>query len=224
MNESKLEQLALALSDPSRLELLTRLLAGPATVTELVAVTGLSQPNASNHLAVLRRAGLVRGDRAGRQVRYRLAGSAAAQLVEGVVAALGARSARPPEGSALAEARSCYDHLAGRLGVALLDALVDAGALGRPHRGGAIDMGPHAEKIFGRLGVDLDSAADSRRRFAFSCLDWTERRAHLGGALGAAVLERFLDAGWVKRRGRTRAVLLTHAGRSALVEKLGARA
>jgi DNA-binding transcriptional ArsR family regulator len=221
MNKNNHAGVARALSDPARLDLLTRLFDGPATVTELVALTGLSQPNVSNHFAVLRDEGLVKGDRAGRQVRYRLANASVAQLVEGIVAVAGSGSGRPPAGSPIAEARTCYDHLAGRLGVALLEGLVNKGALGAPRRGGAIDLGDKADRVFKLLGVDLESVAQGRRRFAFSCLDWTERRGHLGGALGAEVLDRLLDAGWVSRRSDTRAVLLTDRGRKGLARTLG---
>jgi len=208
--------MARALSDPLRLEILSLLLAGPATVAELVSTTRSTQPNVSNHLAVLRARGLVRGDRAGRQVRYRLAGPSVGQLVEALAALAGSETGRPPPASPLAEARSCYDHLAGRLGVAVLDALVKEQAVGPAGRGGVVDLGPRADQILDRLGVDGARAARSRRRFAFACLDWTERRAHLGGALGAELFGRFLEAGWVVREPGTRAVLLTPRGRRAL--------
>src|SRR5262245_8779601 len=104
--------MARALSDPLRLALLSSLLSGPATVAELVADGGASQPNVSNHLAVLRHDGLVLGERAGRQVRYRLASPTVGQFVEALVAIAGPRDGRPPPASPLAEARSCYDHLA----------------------------------------------------------------------------------------------------------------
>jgi DNA-binding transcriptional ArsR family regulator len=212
MRGSDADGVARALGDPTRVRILVRLLHGPATVADLVAHTDSTQPNVSNHLAVLRDQRLVRGERTGRQVRYRLANASVAQLVEAVVA-VSTTADRPPPESPLAEARTCYDHLAGRLGVALLEGLVREGAIASPGRGGVVDLGPRATAVFERLGVDVAEAAKARRRFAFACLDWTERRAHLGGALGAAVASRLLDLGWVQRQEGSRALLLTGKGR-----------
>ena len=214
---------AQALADPLRLALLERLLDGPAAVAELVAATGASQPNASNHLALLRERGLVRADRQGRQVTYRLRDGTVAQLIEALAGAARARAARPRAPAPLALARTCYDHLAGRLGVRLLAALVERGALApaSPQQGTPIDPGPNAREVLGGLGVDLAAAARGRRRLALACVDWTERRPHLGGALGKALCDRFVTAGWVLRQPGTRAVLLTAAGREVLRERLG---
>jgi DNA-binding transcriptional ArsR family regulator len=212
MRGTKADGVARALGDATRIRILVRLLHGPATVVDLVAHAGSTQPNVSNHLAVLRDQGLVRGARTGRQVRYRLASASVAQLVEAIVA-VSTTGDRPPPESPLVEARTCYDHLAGRLGVALLAALVRKGAIASPGGDGVIDLGRKATAVFGRLGVDLAEAAKARRRFAFACLDWTERRAHLGGALGAAVASRLLEVGWVQRQEGTRALLLTTKGR-----------
>ena len=124
----------------------------------------------------------------------------------------------------MAEARTCYDHLAGKLGVGLYGALVDSGAL-LPGGGmrGEVRPGPTAEEVFGRMGLDLQetTAEAGRRRFAFACPDWTERVAHLGGALGAAVCARFFQEGWVSRREGSRAITLTDAGRRAVREHFG---
>jgi len=105
--------------------------------------------------------------------------------------------------------------------VAVLDALVRKQALGPPGPGGAIDLGPGADRVFHALGVDPAEAAKARRRFAFACLDWSERRAHLGGSLGAALLDRLLASGWVVRQPGTRALLVTTEGRRGLRRTLG---
>jgi DNA-binding transcriptional ArsR family regulator len=220
IQERYAEGVARALGEPTRIRILARLLHGPATVADLVAHSGSTQPNISNHLAVLRTQGLVRGDRAGRQVRYRLATASVAQLVEAIVAISDTGSRRPPSNSPLAEARTCYDHLAGRLGVTVLEALVREGAITAPGRGGIIHLGDRTE-LFDLLGVDISQAAKARRRFAFRCLDWTERRAHLGGALGAALTSRLLEIGWLQPQQRTRALLLTSKGRRGLKRTLG---
>ncbi len=225
-----------ALGDPLRISILEELMGGPAAVSDLVAATGRRQPNVSNHLAVLREAGLVRQSRRGRQALYELRDASVAALIEAIVTVAQpkprptARATRvtPP----LAAARTCYDHLAGRLGVAVFDALVRLGALeppedvapGRPRPlGKAADakLGPDAAAVFGRLGIDLGTVRQSgRRRLSPLCLDWTELRPHLGGALGAAFWSRAISEGWVVPQPGTRAVLLTPAGRREIARLL----
>jgi DNA-binding transcriptional ArsR family regulator len=216
MRDVQTERLAKALGDPLRVRILERLIDGPGTVTDLVTFTGSGQPNVSNHLAILREAGLVRATRTGRQMHYELAGPETAHLVEALMT-IGGPLGRPAPPSPIAEARRCYDHLAGRLGVRILDGLVEQGALARPAGDDAIDLGHGAERVFERLGVDLGRAAQARRRrFAYACLDWTERRPHLGGALGAEVYRRLVEAGWLLPQKGTRAVLPTSSGRRTL--------
>ena len=204
---------AQALADPLRFAVLLRLLEGPATVTHLVGLTGASQPNVSNHLALLRSHGLVKARRQGRQAEYEIAGPKAAQAVEALsaFAAGGGRAPRAP--APLALARTCYDHLAGVLGVAVLDGLVRVGAVTKPERSsGAIRLRGHPKGALERLGVDVDGALARRRKFAYGCLDWTERRPHLGGSLGASLCSRFFEARWIRHARGTRAVLLTDDG------------
>jgi len=191
-----------AIGDPVRLRLLQELMAGPAAVSELVRRLKAGQSNVSNHLSLLRAAALVVSRRRGRLIEYALAGPAVAQLVE----VLSSLAGPPPAArrAELAEARTCYDHLAGRLGVALFDRLTESGAIVDEHRSGVLRLGPHANEVFGRLGVALGRLPRSRRRFAFRCLDWTERRPHLGGALGAEVARAFERQGWTRRRPRSR--------------------
>jgi hypothetical protein len=114
----------------------------------------------------------------------------------------------------------CYDHVAGRLGVALLEALIREGALDRSSRSRTMRLGPRTD-LFDRLRIDVASAASARRRFAFSCLDWTERRGHLGGALGASLADRLLELGWLRRVDGTRALVVTAKGRRGLRRTLG---
>lgn len=214
--------LARALGDPLRIAILHRLMEGPAAVAELVAQTGEPQPKVSNHLATLRERKLVVSRRTRRQVVYELRQPSVAQLVETLLAIAGppAKSVRLP--SSIALARTCYDHLAGRLGVAVLDRLMGLGAIVSSDRvRGDLRLGPTGAELFGRLGVDTKTPVAARRRFAFDCLDWTERRHHLGGWLGARLCERALRAGWVVRHRTTRAVLVTLAGRRALKRYLG---
>ncbi len=224
-----------ALADPLRLSMLRELMGGPATVSELTALTGATQPNVSNHLALLRERGLVRATREGRQMLYELRDPAVASLIETLVAVADAPEKRAAERVTppLARARLCYDHLAGEVGVALFDALVARDALrltpavattaraGRTGPSAAVELGPAGDGIFADLGVAVADARREKRRFAFACVDWTERRPHLGGALGAAVCAAAVAHGWVARQPGTRAVIVTDAGWQALREHLG---
>lgn len=226
-----------ALADPLRLDIIRELMGGPATVSELTALTGATQPNISNHLALLRERGLVRATREGRQMRYEARDPAVASLIEALVAVAGAPEKPAPERATppLALARVCYDHLAGQVGVALFDALVAHDALrmipaaqtAQPHAGragsasAAVELGPAGEALFAEVGVATHVAQRSKRRFAFACVDWTERRPHLGGALGAALYTAAVAQGWVARQPGSRAVIVTEAGRQALRERLG---
>ena len=215
-------KLAGALADPLRLAVIGRLMEGPAAVAELVSELGESQSKVSNHLAVLRESGLIKGERRGRQVVYDIADPAVAELIESLSVVAGSPDRSPYRRSdPLAQARTCYDHLAGKLGVSLFDTLVSAGALLPAEDWDAAELGPTGKETFERLGVDLASAERARRRFAFACPDWIEQRPHLGGALGAAVYARFSHAGWVRKRAETREVLLTSSGKQALSQCLG---
>lgn len=213
---------AQAVADGTRLEILHRLVEGPAAVSEIAASLAESQPKVSNHLAVLREAGLVHFVREGRKSIYRLSGASVAVLIESISAL-----ARGPDASKatpeLAAARTCYDHLAGTLGVQLFDWLLTERALTRNRRDpDAIELGPKGHEIFGRLGVDLETTTRKRRRFALACLDWTEKKTHLGGSLGAAVADVFLQRSWIVRRSGSRALSLSANGKRQL-RRLGVR-
>jgi DNA-binding transcriptional ArsR family regulator len=217
----RLLEITQALADPLRLAVLHHLMAGPATVSELMTVVGSEQPRLSNHLAVLRRSNLVRSTRQGRQVIYELHDGAVGQLVESL-RQIGGAPPRTAKSVPIAHARTCYDHLAGRLGVAVFKALVDRRAVKtQTDVPGNVELGPQAGPLFGTLGVGLDAVMRERRRFAFACLDWTERKPHLGGALGAALCAELVGCGWIVRRPGTRAVLLTRAGARGLKRTLG---
>ena len=217
----RLVAVAQALADPLRLAVLHHLMGGRSSVSELMTLVGSEQSRLSNHLAVLRERGLVRATRQGRQVFYELFDGAVARLVESL-SQIGAAPARTMKSAPVARARTCYDHLAGRLGVAVFKALVDDGALVPPRDvPGDVELGSGAPRVFARLGVDLDGARRERRRFATACLDWTERQPHLGGALGAAVWSEVVSRGWIVRRPGTRAVVITATGSRGLKRLLG---
>jgi DNA-binding transcriptional ArsR family regulator len=208
-----------------------RLMAGPATVSELVALTGAAQPNVSNHLAVLRDARLVGTTKRGRHVAYEIADASVAAVIESLDRVSGSGPAAARAVPEIAVARSCYDHLAGRLGVSLFRALVAKGAIRgvraaaaqRKVRSGlgTVALGPSARAVFGALDIDLDDVQAKRRQFATACSDWTESQPHLGGALGAALQARMLRSNWVQRRPGTRALRVTRAGAAALRERFG---
>ena len=217
--------LAQALADPLRLAILHGLMGGPAAVSEIVSATGEAQSKVSNHLALLRQRGLVRATRVGRQIVYELRDASVGRLVESLSAVAGASRPAVRKSAPIVNARTCYDHLAGRLGVAVFDALAARRAIVPPEAPGRpVELGPAAAETFRVLGVDPAALRRERRRFATACLDWTERRPHLGGALGAALWAKSVERGWVVRRPGTRAVILTDAGRRALHRTLGIRA
>jgi DNA-binding transcriptional ArsR family regulator len=209
---------AQAVAEETRLQILHRLMEGPAAVAELVAEVGKPQSLVSNHLAVLKDAGLVSFDREGRKSLYRLANASVAVLVESLAAL--SRDGRDSRVTpALARARTCYDHLAGALGVELYEWLVKSKAL--KATGGDVALGSKGAEVFARLGVDIEAAAKARRRFATPCLDWTERKAHLGGSLGAALCNEFVARGWIARQPGTRAVTLTQTGAKNMRKLMG---
>lgn len=218
---------AALLADPARAAMLTAMLDGRALAAgELARLAGVSPPTASSHLARLLSGGLVTVVSQGRHRYYRLAGPDIASAIE-VLARIAPRAPvrslrQSRQAEALAEARTCYDHLAGRAGVALLDALLARGLLcGADGGDPALDVTEEGTARLAEFGVDARALRRSRRTFAASCLDWTERRPHLGGALGAAITARLLDLGWVERGPARRAVLVTTAGARALAATFG---
>jgi DNA-binding transcriptional ArsR family regulator len=216
--------LAKALADPLRLVILQQLMEGPATVSELQSLTGEAQSKVSNHLALLRERDLVRATREGRQMIYTLRDATVGQLVESLTVVAGRIPARLWKSPQLIAARTCYDHLAGRYGVALFDALLAQEAIKEPSEmHGEVELGPRGGEIFAKLGLNLSALRRERRRFAFACPDWTERRPHLGGSLGAALWAHGVERGWVVKKQGTRAIIVTDLGKQKLREQFGIR-
>src|SRR6266567_3704996 len=214
---NQLLTLAQALADPLRLVMLQQLMEGPATLSELQSLTGESQSKVSNHLAVLRERGLVRATREGRQMVYTLRDASVGQLVESLTVVAGMVPGKLWKSPQIIAARTCYDHLAGRYGVALFEALLVQGAIKEPaEMRGEVEVGPMGTEIFGRIGLDLPALRRERRRFAFACPDWTERRPHLGGTLGATLWAMFVERGWVVKQQGTRAIIVTDVGKQML--------
>ncbi len=211
------------MGDPARANMLHALMDGRAlTAKELAYVAGVAPQTASGHLAKLLQGGLIVVAAQGRRRYHRLAGSEVAAALEGLMALAAAPGARrrPPTrvGAELSAGRTCYDHLAGRLGVAIHDALVAGGHLRVGEDGyGLTGAG---ETVFAALGVDAVAAAKGRRALLRPCLDWSERRPHLAGSLAAALACRCFETGWVSRRKDSRAVILTGSGAAALASAL----
>lgn len=214
--------LAQALADPLRLSILQQLMEGPASVSELMSLTGATQSKVSNHLALLRERNLVLATRDRRQIIYTLRDASVGQLVESLSLVAGVVPIRLGKSPQLIAARTCYDHLAGRYGVVLFEALLHQQAITAPfEQRGDIKLGPHAEEVFGKIGLDLGAVRRGRRRFAFACPDWTERRPHLGGALGAALWAQLVEHGWIVKLPGTRAVIVTDEGKQQFQAHFG---
>ncbi|NDU76457.1 metalloregulator ArsR/SmtB family transcription factor [Actinomadura sp. DSM 109109] len=216
---------AALLADRARAAMLSALLDGrPLAAGELARTAGVSAQTASSHLARLLDAGFVTVVRQGRHRYYRLRGDDVAQVIEALsrigppVRVNSLRQSR--DARRLHEARTCYDHLAGAAGVALFAALVDGGLI-EPAGGDAYEVTEKGEERLGALGLDLEALRRARRRFAWHCLDWTERRPHLNGALGKALTSRMIELGWFERGGTRRALVVTDAGHAGLADSFG---
>jgi DNA-binding transcriptional ArsR family regulator len=218
--DADIATIAAVIGHPARGRMLTAMLGGRALpASELAEVAGVSASTASAHLARLTGSGLVAVERHGRHRYHRLADARVAELIETMsllAPAEEVRSLRAANRStAERAARSCYDHLAGAIGVAVADRLCELGALDRE------GLALRDEAPFAALGVDLDALGHGRRPLTRSCLDWSERRPHLAGELGAALLSALLDRGWLARRSLGRAVAVTPRGLAGLRGALG---
>jgi DNA-binding transcriptional ArsR family regulator len=214
-------ELGSLIADPSRVEMLTLLLdGGRHSAGELARVAGLSPQAASAHLTRLTDGGLTRVTQCGRKRLFELDRPEVGHMLE----ALGAATrSRPRDGDRSTEpirlARTCYDHLAGRVAVLLTRAWVDRGVM--MVRGAEFDLTSTGERWFQARGIETGPMRGLRRAFVRGCVDWTEREPHVGGAVGAAWLRCCLAEGWVKRMPSTRAVRVSEAGRKAFRQLLG---
>ena len=205
-------------ADPARARMLTALMDGRArTAKELAYGAGITPQTASSHLAKLLRARLLAMERQSRHRYFRLSTPSVGHAVEALMAVAPARP-RVTRSDGLLDglrlARTCYDHLAGRLGVSVTDAMVRRRLL-KP-AGEDFVLTSAGERVLSRLGVDVGKARGERRAFARQCLDWSERRPHLAGSLGAAVARRCLDLRWVNPVREERTLALTPQGRRGL--------
>jgi DNA-binding transcriptional ArsR family regulator len=211
--------IAALIGDHARADVLTALMTGQAlTATELAEVAGVTKQTISGHLAKLLDASLIEVESQGRHRYFRLANHDVAELLEslmGVAFRTGAlRFRSSPREPALRKARVCYDHLAGELGVLVYENLLQKRALQLGVTG--LELTAVGRQLFRQIGVDMDGLAGKRRAFCNTCLDWSERRHHLSGALGAALLGRIEALGWARRAKGSRVVTFTTVGEKAL--------
>lgn len=192
------------------------------SANELASCAGVTPQTASVHLHKLVEGGLLRVDSQGRHRYFSLASTDVADALEALVILATHRAVRPGlcslQREPLRQARTCYDHLAGRLGVSLVESLVNKRCLDEGDDAYAITN--DGRRFFSELGVDVEAARRRRRAFARKCMDWSEARCHLGGALGAALTDRLFDLDWLRQVPKSRAITITPNGRRNL-RKLG---
>ncbi|MFC3077776.1 ArsR/SmtB family transcription factor [Phenylobacterium terrae] len=218
-NIARLAEIGALVGDPGRCAMLVALMDGRAlTASELAHAAGVTPSTASSHLAQLTQAELLLVVRQGRHRYHRIASPEVARMLEGIMAVASmAPAVRPvttgPRDRDMRHLRTCYDHLAGSLAVAIADSMAQRGEIILGPEGGRLTGA--GEALLGRLSIDL---TDRRAGLVRPCLDWSERRFHLGGGLGATLQQAFLQRGWIRLSPRSRAVVLSQQGRGALRE------
>ena len=222
----QLAELAGLIADPGRARILSRLMDGRAqTASELARLAGVTPQTASWHLSRLVQRALLKVERRGPRRLYRLATPLVAQMLEGMmtVAVTGPQASRPSAriDDQMRRARTCYDHLAGELGVAVTDALRERGYLVLDQDAGELTAAGLA--FLGGLGLDLRSPVRRRRALCRPCLDWSERLPHLAGRAGASIADLAFQRDWIRRRPQGRSVEITEAGLAAFRNLFGAR-
>ena len=220
-------EIAALVGDPTRATIVSALLDGRAlTASELASAARVTPQTASTHLAKLTEAGLLSVVRDGRHRRFRLASPTVVAMIEGIVAvALAKRPRYRPlshHARALSAARICYDHLAGRLSVDLTDTFVAREYIVVDDE--AAEITAAGTRFFTKFGIAFPTPPSTRRHFCRLCLDWTERRPHLAGAVGAAITQRYFDLGWMERMKRSHAVIVTPVGRRGFQKTFGIEA
>jgi DNA-binding transcriptional ArsR family regulator len=221
-----ISHIASLVGDPARANMLTALMSGKAlTATELAHEAGVMPQTASTHLAKLEAGGLIVTEKQGRHRYFQLSGADVADVLEGLMG-LAARSGHlrtrtGPRDPALRRARVCYDHLAGELGVGLYDGLHRRGYLDAAE--GGVALTPKGVRALDVFGIDVAELQHQRRPMCKNCLDWSARRPHLAGSLGAALLDRFYALKWARREKDSRVVTFTPPGERELRDRFAIR-
>lgn len=205
------------LSDSSRAAMLTALMDGRFhTATELAFTAGIKPQTASFHLAKMTAAGLATVEKHGRYRYFSLANEQVASVVESILSISRPAEVRSfrqsTQEKALRFGRTCYDHLAGRLGVTLTHSMVQKGWLQASDDSGDFELTANGESFFSEFGLDIDELRNKRRSLSRKCLDWSERQHHLAGALGSALAGKMFELEWIERKPSTRAIIVTKTG------------
>ncbi len=225
--DSAFSEIAAAIAEPARARMLCCLLDGRArTSTELAVIAGVTPSTASVHLHRLKTHGLTRVLAQGKHRYYSLEGADVAAALEALNVLAGGTNTSfvPSTPNGLRAARTCYDHIAGTLGVSLHDRFQTLGWLSnesKPSRSDERDITPSGAKAFAALGIDVEKTRALRRRFAYACVDWSERRPHLGGALAAAVLNLAVKRKWMLQDLDSRAISVTAFGKREMATRFG---
>jgi DNA-binding transcriptional ArsR family regulator len=217
-------EIAGLVGEPARATMLAALVDGRAlTASELAFAARVTPQTASTHLAKLAEAGLIAPSKDGRHRYFRLASPKVVEMLDGIVTvALENRPRYRPlsrQARELSAARICYDHLAGRLSVDLADFFIGREYILTGEE--AAEITEAGTRFLSDFGIEFSTLGSTRRRFCRLCLDWTERRPHIAGALGAALTRRYFDLGWTERMKRSRAVIVTASGKCGFRETFG---
>jgi DNA-binding transcriptional ArsR family regulator len=224
LNEIAVARIAGAIGEPARARMLFCLMDGHArTSTELAIVADVATSTASAHLNRLKAEHLVRVITQGKHRFYSLEGPKVARVLEGLSVLVDQPRPKftPNTPTRLRAARVCYDHLAGYLGVLLHDRFNQLDWLSHTSNSDSYDLTTEGVKAVDALGIDVEEIRKLRRRFAYACLDWSERRPHIGGALGAAILKLAIKRKWVAQDLDSRAIRVTNAGRREMLTRFG---
>lgn len=217
-----LASLGKIMSSQSRVRILTALMGGKALpASELAFRAGISNQTASEHLATLQSAELIKSRKCGRHRYYEINGTETARALETVVVAFPRinMETNPSVPDTLRSARFCYDHLAGRLGVSITNALIEMQAIATDDINYIVNNPNH--RIFSEFGIDIPALKKRKRHFARQCIDWSERCPHLAGSLGAEFSEKLLNLGWIVRSRDDRSATITTKGKEGILRAFG---
>ena len=220
--ENNIEQIAAVIGEPVRAKILWTMMDGKAyTARELAIGVDTTPQNLSMHLGKLLRAGLLSVESQGRHRYYSFSREEVAYAIEAMANLIPAEQVvrKDTEAVPIKYCRTCYDHLAGKVGVSIAESLLRQKLI--VYRDQELDVTPRGAQWFADWGIDCGEMRQQRRSFAKACLDWTERRHHLAGALGAAMLEKMLELHWLRRTTQSRAVVVTAKGRQGLEARFG---